>query len=158
MKDHVDVHGASGRVYRFMRMRDGRPLSPAGGNYLYGRFTGERFEAIFAGEAQNLLKDARDRWPEAVARFQASDLYTRLNLNQRVRQLEHADILQGATPRMNVEAERAAAMAQSPTFAGGGEDRVEFAPARPAGEGAEGPVVGDLAGRAQELAPRRAGQ
>ena len=158
MKDHVDVHGASGRVYRFMRMREGRPLSPAGGNYLYGRFTGERFEAIYAGEAQNLLTDAKERWSEAVSRHQASDLYTRLNLNQRIRQLEQADILAGLAPRMNDDGDHQAAASPSSAFAGGGEDRVEFTPPGAPGEGGESPVIGDLPGRAQEFAPRGAGQ
>jgi hypothetical protein len=156
MSDHVDMHGASGRGYRFLRLREGRPLSPAGGNYVYGRFTGGRFEAIFAGEGQNLMKDARERWAEAVARFQVSDLYTRLNLNQRVRQLEHADILAGAAPPMNAGGE-AAEISPSAAFARGGEDRVELAPGA-SGEAAEGPLIGDLPGRAQEPAPGRAGQ
>jgi hypothetical protein len=159
VSDHVDIHGASGRAYRFMRVRDGRPLSPAGGNYLYGRFTAGRFEAIYAGEGQNLLKDARERWAEAVARHQASDIYTRLNLNQRIRQLEHADIVAGAAPWMNgAGAASEAEISPSAAFAGGGEDRVELAPGGAAGEGGEGPGLGDLPGRAQELAPRGAGQ
>ena len=89
MNDYVDVRGVSGASYRFLRHKDGRPLSPGGGNYLYGRHTAGRFELIFAGEVQNLLKDSRTRWGEAVERFQTSDLYTRLNLAERVRQLEH---------------------------------------------------------------------
>ena len=148
MNDHVDIHGASGRVYRFMRVRDGRPLSPAGGNFIYGRFTAGRFEAIYAGEGQNLLKDARERWAEAVARFQASDLYTRLNLNQRVRQLEHADIVAGAGPRLNAGGEAASDVNPSSAFTGLGEDRVELPPGGPAGEGGEGSGFGDLASRA----------
>ena len=147
MRDHVDIHGASGRVYRFMRMREGRPLSPAGGNYIYGRFTGERFEAIYAGEGQNLLKDARERWAEAVARFQASDLYTRLNLNQRIRQLEHADIVSGIEPRMNAGGE-AVELSPSSAFTGGGEDRIELPAGRAPGEGREGSGLGDLSGGA----------
>jgi hypothetical protein len=101
--DYVDVVGASGARYRFMRLRDGRPLSPMGGNFVFGRHTGARFEVIYAAEAQNLLKDSRDRWNEAVERYQVSELYTRLNISERVRQLELADIMGAATPPMNVE-------------------------------------------------------
>ena len=87
MRDYVDIRGASGSIYRFMLLKDGRPLSPMGGNYLYGRSTGERFEMLYAGEVQNLLKDARERWNEAHQRYQVCDLYSRLNISERVRQL-----------------------------------------------------------------------
>ncbi len=108
MKDYVDVIGASGAHYRFTRFREGRPLSPMGGNYIYARFTGERFEMLFAGEAQNLLTTARERWAEAVTRFQATELYSRLNISERVRQLEHIDIVDHNHPPMNGEPERKA--------------------------------------------------
>lgn len=108
MRDYVDIRGASGSIYRFMLLKDGRPLSPMGGNYLYGRSTGERFEMLYAGEVQNLLKDARDRWSEALERFQASALYTRLNISERVRKLEHIDIVDGNLPPMNAALERRA--------------------------------------------------
>ncbi|HTX50281.1 MAG TPA: hypothetical protein VME40_12930 [Caulobacteraceae bacterium] len=103
MHDYIDVVGASGERYRFMRLREGRPLSPMGGNFIFGRHTGPRFELIYAGEAQNLLKDARDRWREAVERYQVSELYTRLNISERVRQLELADIVGAGAPPMNIE-------------------------------------------------------
>jgi hypothetical protein len=108
VKDYVDIHGASGECYRFMRLRDGRPLSPMGGNFVYGRTTGERFEMIYASEVQNLMKDARERWNEAVERYQVTDLYTRLNISERVRQLELADIVDADTPPMNVVPDRRA--------------------------------------------------
>ena len=108
MNDYIDIRGASGGIYRFMRLKDGRPLSPMGGNFLYARHTGERFEMLYAGEVQNLLKDARARWSEAAERFQASEVYTRLNISERVRKLEHADIVQGALPPMNAAPARKA--------------------------------------------------
>ena len=108
MQDYVDVVGASGVRYRFMRLKEGRPLSPMGGNYLFGRHTGSRFELIYAGEVQNLLKDARDRWNEASQRYQVSDLYSRLNISERVRQLEHSDIVDATHPPMNATPERKA--------------------------------------------------
>ncbi|HEY1750621.1 MAG TPA: hypothetical protein VGG29_05125 [Caulobacteraceae bacterium] len=108
MQDHLDINGASGVTYRFMRLKDGRPLSPMGGNYLYVRFTGERVEVICAGEVQNLLKDARERWAEAQERYQVSELFSRLNISERVRQLELADIVEANHPPMNTTPERRA--------------------------------------------------
>jgi hypothetical protein len=108
VKDYVDVTGASGANYRFMRLKDGRPLSPMGGNFIYGRYTGEAFEIIYAGEVQNLLKDARERWSEAQQRYQVSDLYSRLNISERVRQLELADIADANHPPMNAAPDRKA--------------------------------------------------
>jgi hypothetical protein len=108
MSDYVDVPGASGRIYRFMRLKDGRPLSPMGGNYIFARHTGNRFELIYAGEVQNLLKDARERWREAVERYQVSEIYTRLNISERVRQLELEDIVAADPPPMNTTPERKA--------------------------------------------------
>jgi hypothetical protein len=108
VRDYVDIHGASGTTYRFMRLKDGRPLSPMGGNYIYVRFTGETLNMILAGEAQNLLKDARDRWNEAVERYQVSELYTRLNISERVRLLELSDIIDHNVPVMNATPDRKA--------------------------------------------------
>jgi hypothetical protein len=108
VRDYVDVSGATGANYRFMRLREGRPLSPMGGNVLYCRFTGETCELIYAGEVQNLLKDARERWSEAQQRFQVSDLYSRLNISERVRQLELADIVEANHPPLNTTPERRA--------------------------------------------------
>ena len=108
MRDYVDIVGATGANYRFMRLKDGRPLSPMGGNFVYVRFTADRFEVIYAGEAQNLMRAAHDRWDEAVERFQVSDLYTRLNISERVRKLELADIVEAGAPPMNTNPDRKA--------------------------------------------------
>lgn len=108
MRDYVDIRGVSGTTYRFMRLKDGRPLSPMGGNYIYARFTGDVLDMILAGEAQNLLKDARDRWNEAAERYQVSELYSRLNISERVRVLELADIVDANHPPMNAVPDRKA--------------------------------------------------
>ena len=108
MLDYVDIIGASGARYRFMRLKEGRPLSPMGGNFLYARHTGPRFELIYVGEVMNLMKDARERWHEAVERYQVSELYTRLNISERVRQLEHSDIMEAHDAPMNEMPERKA--------------------------------------------------
>jgi hypothetical protein len=106
--DYIDVAGGSGSNYRFMRLKDGRPLSPMGGNFVFARFTGERCELIYAGQAQNLMTGARERWSEAVERYQVTELYSRLNISERVRQLELADIVAASHPPMNVGPERKA--------------------------------------------------
>jgi hypothetical protein len=91
-----------------MRLKDGRPLSPMGGNFLFARFTGEAFEMIYAGEAQNLMNGAKERWNEALERFQVTELYSRLNISERVRQLELTDIVGAFAPPMNTSPERKA--------------------------------------------------
>jgi len=158
LRDYIDIKGASGASYRFMLFKDGRPLSPAGGNYLYARYTGGRFELLYAGEVQNLLKDSRSRWDEARSRYQASDLYTRLNLSERVRQLEHIDIVQANEPPMNLEGEWPPRASPSDAFAGRGEQPVKLEAGSAVGKAAESPLAGELAGGPKELPPGNAGQ
>jgi hypothetical protein len=43
-----------------------------------------------------------------VERYQVTDLYTRLNISERVRQLELVDIVDADTPPMNVVLDRRA--------------------------------------------------
>jgi hypothetical protein len=120
MRDIIDVRGASGVTYRFTRFRDGNPLSAMGGNFVYvrprntekgsadkaGGGEGEgAAELVYAGEAQNLLTDARRLWNRAVAEHAVTDLFTRLNISERTRRHEHADILAAARPPMNAAEE-----------------------------------------------------
>ncbi len=102
MKELIDVHGASGAVYRFALFREGRPLSPMGGNYLYVRACddGPGYEIVHIGEGQNLLTDAHGEWNRAVKSHAASHLFTRLNISERTRRQEHDDILRAQTPLM----------------------------------------------------------
>lgn len=102
MRDLIDLRGASGAVYRFALCRDGRPLSPMGGNFVYVRAVGDDYEVIHIGEVQNLLKDAKARWNHAVEMHGSTDLFTRLNITERVRQHEHADIMAAVRTPMNV--------------------------------------------------------
>lgn len=114
MKDLLDLKGASGRTYRFMLLRDGRPLSPMGGNFVYVRDPEGEAEVIFTDEAQNLLQDAKKRWPEAVQMHGDVHLYTRLNISERVRVQEFSDLLDGLTPRMNKSASGAGRSPEAP--------------------------------------------
>lgn len=100
MRDLIDVKGASGAVYRFNLLREGRPLSPMGGNFLYVREDGDAYEIIYVGEAQNLLTGAREHWAEAVRTYGAAHLFTRLNVTERVRRHEYLDIAEAAAPPM----------------------------------------------------------
>jgi hypothetical protein len=101
MRDTIDVRGASGAVYRFALCRDGRPLSPMGGNYIYAREAEGTCEILYIGEAPNLMADARRLWDQAVQQHGAAQLYTRLNVTERARRQEQADILGAITPPMN---------------------------------------------------------
>jgi hypothetical protein len=101
MRDWIDLKGASGAIYRFNLFKDGRPLSPMGGNFIYARETAGRVEVLYINEVQNLLKDAGNRWNEGVQTHQAEALYTRLNISERVRKQEHDDLAVGLTPPMN---------------------------------------------------------
>jgi hypothetical protein len=116
MRDIIDVRGASGVAYRFTRFRDGNPLSAMGGNFIYARprendretaqdtagNAGEDApEIIYAGEAQNLYTDARRLWDQAVADHGVTELFTRLNISERIRRQEQADILAATRPPMN---------------------------------------------------------
>jgi hypothetical protein len=101
MKDTIDVIGATGAAYRINRVRDDRPLSPMGGNYIYARGPDDAYEILFVGEAQNLMTDARRLWDQAVKDHGAEHLFTRLNVTERVRRLEQDDILGRLAPPMN---------------------------------------------------------
>jgi hypothetical protein len=101
MQDHIDITGASGARYRFRRLREGAPLSSMGGEYVYAKPAGQRFEIVFAGEGRNLMLDAGARWSEACSKFGASELFSRLNVSERVRLQELSDIVAAAHPPMN---------------------------------------------------------
>lgn len=101
MRDLLDIKGASGTVYRFSRLREGRPLSAMGGNFVYARDGEAALELVYSGESENLLKDAQAQWSVAVAGHGAQHLFTRLNISERVRKQENEDILAAITPPMN---------------------------------------------------------
>jgi hypothetical protein len=97
----IDVRGASGAMYRFVRVRDDRPLSPMGGNFIYARDVDGESEIVFVGEAPNLMTGARRLWDQAVQEHGADQLFTRLNVTGRVREHEQGDILRLLAPPMN---------------------------------------------------------
>ena len=103
MKDTIDVRGASGAVYRFVRVRGGQSLTRMGGNFIYAKTADESWDIVFVGEAPNLMADAHRLWPQAVQDFGAEELFTRLNVTERIRQIEQSDILKAIKPPMNAE-------------------------------------------------------
>ncbi len=103
MKDQIDCRSTSGEHLRFALFKDGRPLSPMAGNFVYVRGEDEAMEVVYVGETDNLAKHAQDRWAEAQRTFGASGLYTRLNITAAVRRREHGELLSAYNPSMNAD-------------------------------------------------------
>jgi hypothetical protein len=103
MKDTIDVRGASGAVYRFMRIRGDQALSRMGGNFVYAKKSDDTWEIVFVGETQNLMADAHRLWSQAVQDHGAEEVFMRLNVTERIRLLEQSDILRVLSPPMNAE-------------------------------------------------------
>lgn len=103
MRDQIDCRVGSGEYLRFSLYRDGRPLSPMGGNYLYVRETEDGFAVVYAGVADNLALHAQARWAEAREKFGVAGLYTRLNITDAVRRREHGELVEALDPPMNAE-------------------------------------------------------
>jgi hypothetical protein len=108
VKDQIDCQVASGAHYRFALFKDGRPLSPMGGNYLFVRETDDGTQVLYCAEADNLSVHARERWAEAEQRHGATALYTRLNVSSGVRKRENAELLEAYSPPMNAAEHRRA--------------------------------------------------
>lgn len=108
MRDQIDCRLESGEHLRFSLFKEGRPLSPMGGNYLYVKDTEDGPRIIFAGQTDNLALHAQERWGEAQSLFGLDGLYTRLNITTAVRRREHQDLLEALDPPMNVDEPRAA--------------------------------------------------
>ena len=103
MKDQIDCRSTSGEYLRFALFKEGRPLSPMAGNFVYVRGEDEAMEVVYVGKTDNLAKHAQDRWAEAERTLGASGLYTRLNITAAVRRREHAELLSAYTPSMNAD-------------------------------------------------------
>lgn len=101
MRDQIDCKIESGEHLRFTLFKEGRPLSPMGGNFLYVRAGDDASRVICAGQTDNLALHAQERWAEAVADHGAQGLYTRLNITAAVRQREHLELLEALDPPMN---------------------------------------------------------
>ncbi|HLK24299.1 MAG TPA: hypothetical protein VKT30_06545 [Caulobacteraceae bacterium] len=102
MKDQIDCRCQSGEYLRFALFKEGRPLSPMAGNYMYVREEGDALSVVYLGETDNLAQGAQDRWAEAEAEFGASGIYTRLNITAAARRRELTELLRAYTPPMNM--------------------------------------------------------
>ena len=114
MRDQIDCRLESGEHLRFSLFKEGRPLSPMGGNYLYVKDTDEGPRIIFAGQTDNLALHAQERWGEAQNKFGLDGLYTRLNITTAVRRREHQDLLDALDPPMNTDEPKTAKRGTAP--------------------------------------------
>jgi hypothetical protein len=106
VRDQIDCRLESGEHLRFSLFKEGRPLSPMGGNYLYVKDCEDGPRIIFAGQTDNLALHAQERWGEAQDLFGLDGLYTRLNITTAVRKREHQDLLEALDPPMNADEPR----------------------------------------------------
>jgi hypothetical protein len=102
MKDQIDCRCQSGEYVRFALFKEGRPLSPMAGNYMYVREEGETLAVLYLGETDNLAQHAQERWGDAVDHFGANGIYTRLNITAAQRQREQVELMRTYTPPMNM--------------------------------------------------------
>ena len=102
MRDQIDCRVGGGEYLRFSLFKEGRPLSPMGGNFLYVKAEGgDGHRVIFAGQTDNLALNAQARWSEAQGKYGVDGLYTRLNITTAVRKREHGELLESLDPPMN---------------------------------------------------------
>lgn len=91
-QDFVDIFGASGQPYRFLRLRPGYPLSPVGGMFLLGRQRAHSLELFYVGAAESLFRETERLWDRARS-VGADQLFSRLNISAKAREAELADVL-----------------------------------------------------------------
>jgi hypothetical protein len=103
MKDQIDCRSRSGEYFRFALFKEGRPMSPMAGNFLYVRGEDEAMEVVYVGQTDNLAQHAQERWSEAERNFGAGGIYTRLNITAAARRREHAELLNAYGPPMNTD-------------------------------------------------------
>jgi len=101
VKDQIDCRCKSGEYLRFFLFKEGRPLSPMAGNYMYVREEGDALDVVYVGETDNLAQHAQERWAEAETTFGASGIYTRLNITAAARRREQVELLSAYAPPMN---------------------------------------------------------
>lgn len=106
MRDQIDCRVGSGEALRFSLLKDGRPLSPMGGNFLYVRQAEDGVRVLHAGQTDNLALHALERWEEGQSQHAAEAVYTRLNITAAVRRREHLELLAALDPPMNADEPR----------------------------------------------------
>ena len=97
----IDLKGASGQVYRFQLCRESSQLLPVGGNYVLVRDGIDGPRVVYAGESNDLRNGLQSKWRQANEEVGQTWIYTRLNVTERVRQAEQADVAAAYDPPMN---------------------------------------------------------
>ena len=100
MSDFVDVPGASGAHYRF---REAAPteLPPTAGNLVVATGQTGRLKVLFCGSARSLVR-AAPVVAETLKANRTARLFVRLNVARTTREAEHADIVAGVSPVVEV--------------------------------------------------------
>lgn len=101
VRDILDLTGASGAVYRFLRHQEGADLSPIGGNFVLVRDGIGGPRVVYCGQAESLRTGSDGPWRAALNEAGETLLYTRLNVSQRTREHEHSDVVAAYLPAAN---------------------------------------------------------
>lgn len=116
MTRQIDFAGKSGTIYRYTELDEGRPLPPAGANFVLAQVTDKGLSIVFAGETDNLAKgDWRSPLAEARDRFKRVEVLTRLNVRSAVRVDEQSDLIRQHAPVMNEAPEPSNATPDQPS-------------------------------------------
>ncbi len=99
MKEHLDLRGESGAVYRFQLIRDDAKVPAEGGNFVYVRQTGDEWTVVYAG-VSDTLHDSRQQWAKASSEHGANAIFVRRNITRSQREREHNDIVAECRPVM----------------------------------------------------------
>lgn len=92
----IDLHGASGAVYRFRQAPLG-PLPAAAGNFVYVAARAQAGRIACCGTTTNLATSAK-AWADAAKQEGGVHLYVRLNVASRARAIEHDDLVAALHP------------------------------------------------------------
>lgn len=91
MNEFIELHGASGRAYRFRLWREGEAHQPIAGNYVYVGATEQGAEVYGVGVTDDLSAARRALAP--LKRPGDPQVYTRLNVSRTTRETEHQDLV-----------------------------------------------------------------
>lgn len=97
MNEFIDLHGASGRAYRFRLWREGEAHQPIAGNYVFVGATEQGAEVYGVGVTNDL--SAARRALARLKRSGAPQIYTRLNVSRTARETEHQDLVAHYKPQ-----------------------------------------------------------
>lgn len=104
MQNFIDLEGASGTTYRFLKVEDLSKLPAIAGNFVFVLEDGPKPTVVCCGADETLLM-AANRWPAAQDSHGAKAIYVRKNVSWKVRASEHEDIVERYHPPLIVAAE-----------------------------------------------------